>query len=103
MTSEIAAIRGIDEGKSALSPNRHVDAANVEELLDLIHRVRETSGRPTGIKMCIGNVDPIIDLMKAIKKRGPQSAPDYIAVDGGDGGTGAAPLPLIDNTGYDNP
>ena len=99
VTAEIAAIRGIDEGKSALSPNRHVDAANVEELLDLIHRVREASGRPTGIKMCIGNVDPIIDLMKAIKKRGPQSAPDYIAVDGGDGGTGAAPLPLIDNTG----
>ena len=68
VTAEIAAIRGISEGKSALSPNRHVDAANVEELLDLIHRVREASGRPTGIKMCIGNVDPIIDLMKAIKK-----------------------------------
>ena len=53
VTAEIAAIRGIDEGKSALSPNRHVDAANVEELLDLIHRVREASGRPAGIKMCI--------------------------------------------------
>ncbi len=99
VTAEIAEIRGITEGQSALSPNRHVDASNVEELLDLIHRVREVSGRPTGIKMCIGNVDPIIDLMKAIKKRGLKSAPDYIAVDGGDGGTGAAPLPLIDNTG----
>lgn len=99
VTEEIAEIRGIEVGKSALSPNRHVDAGNPEELLDLIHRVREVSGRPTGIKMCIGNVKPIIGLMDAIKARGLESAPDYIVVDGGDGGTGAAPLPLIDNTG----
>jgi len=99
VTAEIAEIRGIPEGESALSPNRHVDAGNPDELLDLIHRVREASGRPTGIKMCIGNVKPIIKLMQAIKKRGDSSAPDYIVVDGGDGGTGAAPLPLIDNTG----
>ena len=99
VTAEIAAIRGIKEGESALSPNRHVDAGNVEELLDLIHRVREASGLPTGIKLCVGQVRPIIDLFKEIKARGDASAPDYIAVDGGDGGTGAAPLPLIDNTG----
>ncbi len=99
VNAEIAEIRGIPEGQDAISPNRHVDAANAEELLDLIHRVREASGRPTGIKMCIGNVKPIIMLMDAIKARGPASAPDYIVVDGGDGGTGAAPLPLIDNTG----
>jgi len=99
VNAEIAEIRGIPEGKAALSPNRHVDAANPEELLDLIHKVREASGRPTGIKLCIGNVLPVIEFMKAIKARGSDSAPDYIAVDGGDGGTGAAPLPLIDNTG----
>jgi len=99
VTAEIAEIRGIDEGKSALSPNRHVDASNVEELLDLIHRVREASGRPVGIKLCVGQTKPILDLFSAIKARGDQSAPDFIAVDGGDGGTGAAPLPLIDNTG----
>lgn len=99
VTDEIAEIRGIDKGKSALSPNRHVDASNVEELLDLIHRVREASGRPVGIKLCVGQTKPILDLFRAIKARGDQSAPDYIVVDGGDGGTGAAPLPLIDNTG----
>ncbi len=99
VTAEIAEIRGIEEGQSALSPNRHVDASNSEELLDLIHRVREVSGRPTGIKLCIGQVGPIIGLLEAIKARGDASAPDYIVVDGGDGGTGAAPLPLIDNTG----
>ncbi len=99
VTAEIAEIRGITEGESALSPNRHVDASTPEELLDLIHRVREVSGLPTGIKLCIGQVCPIVDLLKAINARGIDSAPDYIAVDGGDGGTGAAPLPLIDNTG----
>ena len=99
VTAEIAEIRGIKEGESALSPNRHVDAGTAEELLDLIHRIREASGLPTGIKLCVGQVRPIIELLKAIKTRGDASAPDYIVVDGGDGGTGAAPLPLIDNTG----
>jgi len=99
VTAEIAKVRGIPEGESALSPNRHVDAGNVEELLDLIHRVREVSGLPTGIKLCVGQIKPILDLFKAIKARGDHSAPDYIVVDGGDGGTGASPLPLIDNTG----
>jgi len=99
VNAEIAEIRGIEEGKSALSPNRHVDAGTSEELLDLIHKVREASGLPTGIKLCVGQVRPIIDLFQAIKDRGDASAPDYIVIDGGDGGTGAAPLPLIDNTG----
>lgn len=99
VNAEIAEIRGIPEGQAAISPNRHIDAGNAEELLDLIAQVRRVSERPTGIKLCLGNPVPIIDLLKAIKKRGDESAPDYIAVDGGDGGTGAAPLPLIDNTG----
>jgi glutamate synthase domain-containing protein 2 len=99
VTAEIAEIRGIPEGESALSPNRHVDAATPEELLDLIHRVREASGLPVGIKLCIGHVVPVQEFIRAIVARGADSAPDYIAVDGGDGGTGAAPLPLIDNTG----
>ncbi len=99
VNAEIAEIRGIPEGKAAISPNRHVDASDVETLLDLIAQVRRVSERPTGIKFCVGNTLPIIDLLKAIKARGAASAPDYIVVDGGDGGTGAAPLPLIDNTG----
>lgn len=99
VNAEIAEIRGIPEGKAAISPNRHVDAGDVESLLDLIAQVRRVSERPTGIKFCVGNTLPIIDLLKAITARGPESAPDYIVVDGGDGGTGAAPLPLIDNTG----
>lgn len=99
VNEEIAAIRGIKAGEAAISPNRHVEASNPEELLDLIDQVRRVSGRPTGIKLVLGNMQPFIELVEAIKKRGIASAPDFITLDGGDGGTGAAPMPLIDNMG----
>lgn len=99
VNKEIAEIRGIPEGKAALSPNRHVDAGNPEELLDLIDQVRRVSQRPVGIKFCMGQVKPIQDLLDTILNRGIAFAPDYIALDSGDGGTGAAPMPLIDSTG----
>lgn len=99
VTQEIADIRGIPVGKAAISPNRHVEASNPNELLDLIAQVRKISGRPTGIKFVVGNMAPVRELVAAIKARGADSAPDFITLDGGDGGTGAAPLPLIDNMG----
>ena len=99
VTPEIAEIRGIPVGQAALSPNRHVDASTPEELLDLIDQVRRVSKRPTGIKFCMGQVGPVQDLIDAILARGPASAPDFITLDSGDGGTGAAPMPLIDSTG----
>ncbi|MGJ8563183.1 MAG: FMN-binding glutamate synthase family protein [Alphaproteobacteria bacterium] len=99
VTEEIAEIRGIPAGEDAISPNRHVEASNPEELLELIRLVRETSGRPVGIKFVVGNMLPVRELINTIKKHGPASAPDYMVLDGGDGGTGAAPMPLIDNVG----
>lgn len=99
VNAEIAEIRGIPVGEAAISPNRHVDAGNNEDLLDLIHKAREASGLPVGIKFVVGNTAPIEDLFKTIKARGLASAPDFITLDGGEGGTGAAPLPLIDNMG----
>jgi len=99
VTAEIAEIRGIKEGEAAISPNRHVEVSNNEELLDLIDRIRRISGRPTGIKLVIGNIAPFENLLGEINKRGAKHAPDFITVDGGDGGTGAAPMPLIDNMG----
>jgi len=99
VNKEIAEIRGIPEGQAALSPNRHVDAGNPDELLDLIAQVRRVSKRPVGIKFCMGQVKPIQELIDTILIRGAASAPDYIALDSGDGGTGAAPMPLIDSTG----
>ena len=99
VTQEIADIRGISVGEAALSPNRHVDAGNNDELLDLIAQVRRVSGRPTGIKLCMGRPDTMAAFLDAVVARGRDSAPDYIAIDGGNGGTGAAPMPLIDATG----
>ncbi|MDF1780434.1 MAG: FMN-binding glutamate synthase family protein [Alcanivoracaceae bacterium] len=99
VTAEIAKIRGIPLGKASISPNRHPDVGNAEELLDLIHRVREVTGKPVGIKMVIGTWEWLEDLFLAVHARGIESAPDYIQVDSGDGGTGAAPMSLMDDVG----
>ncbi len=99
VTAEIAKIRGIPEGEASLSPNRHTDANNNQELLDLVNRIREVSGLPTGIKIVLSSEQWLEDFLQIIKSRGDDSAPDFITVDGGDGGTGAAPLALIDEMG----
>jgi glutamate synthase domain-containing protein 2 len=99
VTAEIAAIRGIPEGQDSISPNRHAEASNQAELLDFVAHVRDISGLPVGFKTVISAPDWIADLCREIHKRGVEAAPDFITVDGGDGGTGAAPMPLMDNVG----
>lgn len=97
VTSEIAAIRGIPEGHDSLSPNRHYDVGNVDELLDLIVRVREVTGKPVGVKTAIGGWRFMNELTEAIARRGLHAAPDFLAIDGGEGGSGAAPQALADH------
>ncbi len=99
VTAEIAEIRGIPEGKASISPNRHLDVGNIDELLRLIRRVRDVSGKPAGIKLVVGGPDWIDELFKEIKNRGLDWAPDFITIDSGDGGTGAAPMTLMDHVG----
>lgn len=99
VTKEIAAIRGIPAGEASISPNRHPEVGNVDELLDFINRVRRVSGKPAGIKTVVGAYGWLEDLFSAARERGADSGPDFITVDSGDGGTGAAPMPLIDNVG----
>nr|WP_298925805.1 FMN-binding glutamate synthase family protein [uncultured Erythrobacter sp.] len=99
VNSEIAEIRGIPEGEASISPNRHTDIGSIEELLDMIARIRKVTGKPVGFKTVIGAYGWLQELFAEINKRGPESAPDFITVDSGDGGTGAAPMPLIDNVG----
>ncbi|MFW2589728.1 FMN-binding glutamate synthase family protein [Sagittula sp. SSi028] len=96
---EVAEIRGVPMGKDAISPNRHREVDDWDDLLDLIGHIREVTGKPVGFKTCIGSADPWFDFFKRIKERGAECAPDFIAVDGGEGGTGAAPMPLIDLVG----
>jgi glutamate synthase domain-containing protein 2 len=81
----------------SISPNRHRDVGNVNELLDMIVRVRTLTGKPVGIKTAIGGRRFLHELCEAILRRGLDTAPDFIAVDGGEGGSGAAPQALADH------
>ena len=99
VTKEIAKIRGIPAGKASISPNRHKEIDNVEDLLDFIGRIRDVSGLPTGFKTVLGAYGWVYDLCDAIERRGIEHAPDFITIDGGEGGTGAAPMSLMDNVG----
>lgn len=99
VTAEIAEIRGIHVGQDSISPNRHQDIADFGALLDQIAHIREVTGKPVGFKTVIGSSDAYEDLFGLILERGPESAPDFITIDGGEGGTGAAPMPLLDLVG----
>lgn len=99
ITPEIAKVRGIPVGEDSISPNRHEEVDDWDDLLNMIARVREVTGKPVGIKMCVGSEDGVAEFFDAISERGVDGAPDFITLDGGEGGTGAAPMPLIDLVG----
>lgn len=99
VTAVIASTRGIPMGQDSLSPNRHIDISSVNDLLSMIHRVREVTGKPVGIKFVLGQPEWLDDLCQAIQTRGLDFAPDFVTVDSADGGTGAAPQSLMDNVG----
>lgn len=99
VTPEIAKVRGLKVGQASYSPNRHVEVNDWSDLLDFIRHVREVTGKPTGIKLCIGSLEPIAEFFALINRRGEHCAPDFITIDGGEGGTGASPMPLIDLVG----
>lgn len=99
VNAEIAAIRGIPKGQDSISPNRHPEINDAASMLDMINHIREVTGKPVGFKAVVGSYGWISELAKEIQRRGIESAPDFITVDSGDGGTGAAPMPLMDNVG----
>jgi glutamate synthase domain-containing protein 2 len=99
VTEEIASIRGIPVGMDSISPNRHAEVDNVEQLLDMIQYVRKVTAKPVGIKMVLGAYGWLDDLCNAIHTRGIESAPDFITLDSADGGSGAAPMSLMDYMG----
>jgi len=99
VTEEISKIRGIPAGKVSSSPNRHKEIKSADDLLDMINHIREVTGRPVGYKAVIGSEQPVRSVCEAIHRRGRDFAPDFITVDGGDGGTGAAPQLLADHVG----
>jgi glutamate synthase domain-containing protein 2 len=99
INAEIAEIRGIPMGRDSISPNRHLEIDDFGSLLDVTAHIREVTGKPVGFKTVIGSSEVFEDLFDLINARGADSAPDFICIDGGEGGTGAAPMPLIDLVG----
>ncbi len=97
VTAEIARIRGIPEGRDSISPNRHRDISNMNELLDKVAYIRDLTGRPVGVKTAVGGWMFLNDLADAVHRRGLEVAPDFLVVDGGEGGSGAAPQALADH------
>ena len=99
VTSEIAQLRGIPAGHDSISPNRHLEVASSRDLLNMVHRVRTLTKKPTGFKLVLGSYGWLNTLMEEIHKQGPEKAPDFITIDSADGGSGAAPAPLMDYMG----
>ena len=98
VTPEISEIRGIPLGKDCLSPAAHREFGNADELLDFVERIATETGLPVGIKSAVGDLGFWRELAELMQdgKRGV----DYIAIDGGEGGTGAAPLVFSDHVSF---
>jgi glutamate synthase domain-containing protein 2 len=98
VTPEIAAIRGVALGQDCISPAAHSAFSTPLELIAFIGRLRELSGgKPVGIKFCLGQPGEFLGIVKAMLETG--TAPDFIVVDGKEGGTGAAPGEFMDHIG----
>lgn len=97
-TQEIASIRGVEVGKTVISPPFHSAFTNNEELIHFIQKLRDLSGgKPIGIKLCYGKDDEFRELCQTMKVM--DNYPDFITIDGAEGGTGAAPLEFSDSIG----
>jgi len=95
ITAEIAAVRGVEIGKDVLSPASHKCFSTLDEMLDLIEEIAKRTGLPVGIKSAIGKATMWEELADKMVERG--TGPDFITVDGGEGGTGAAPPSFADH------
>lgn len=98
VNAEVAEIRGVPMGKDVISPPGHSAFSTPQGLLDFVAELRELSGgKPVGFKLCIGHKTEFLALCKAMHKSG--MTPDFITIDGSEGGTGAAPIELTNSVG----
>ncbi len=98
VTHEIAELRGIPMGKDVVSPPGHAECTSALSTVKFIRSIQEISGLPTGIKFCLGSTKEMEELLLEMKKQ--NIYPDYMAIDGSEGGTGAAPKTFMDDLGY---
>ncbi|MHA6763867.1 FMN-binding glutamate synthase family protein [Streptacidiphilus sp. PAMC 29251] len=98
VNAEIARVRGVPQGQTVISPPFHQVFSTPRELVAFIARMRELAGgKPTGFKLCVGSRSQFLAVCKAMLEE--NVTPDFIIVDGAEGGTGAAPLEFADNVG----
>jgi glutamate synthase domain-containing protein 2 len=98
VTPEIAEIRGVPVGVKCVSPAFHTAFSTPRELIEFVAKLRDLAdGRPTGFKLCIGHSSEFLGICKAMIEL--DVYPDFIIIDGGEGGTGAAPLEFEDHVG----
>jgi len=98
LTEEIALIRHVPMGEDVVSPPSHSAFSTPIELLSFVQKLRDLSGgKPVGFKLCIGRRDEFLAICKAMIKT--NITPDFITVDGGEGGTGAAPTEMTNSVG----
>ncbi len=98
LTPEIAEIRHVPLGKDVVSPPAHSAFSTPTELLHFVQKLRELSGgKPVGFKLCIGKKSEFLAICKAMLET--KIIPDFITVDGGEGGTGAAPIEFTNSVG----
>lgn len=98
VNAEIAGVRDVPEGRTVVSPPYHRVFSTPRELVLFVARMRELArGKPTGLKLCVGSRRQFLAVCKAMLEEG--TAPDFIVVDGAEGGTGAAPLEFADHVG----
>jgi glutamate synthase domain-containing protein 2 len=95
VTSQIAEIRGIREGVDCISPSRHAEFSDVDSMLDWVELLADETGLPVGIKSAVGDLTFWEELASQMSAR--ERGVDFIAIDGGEGGTGAAPLVFSDS------
>ena len=98
VSQEIAEIRGIEPGVDCASPSRHTAFHDVDSMLDFVELVATETGLPVGIKSAVGNLEFWDHLVEAMA--GGQRGVDFVNVDGGEGGTGAAPMIFADAVAY---
>lgn len=102
VSEAIAYYRGVEPYKDLFSPNQFPFAHNLEELFDFMGRLKELSAKPVGVKIVISSAEAFDEYANLIKKRldeGSDAYPDFITIDGGDGGSGAAPLEMMMTVG----
>ena len=95
VTEEIAKIRGVRTGQDCISPNNHSAFSNVRSLIEFIEDIAHATGLPVGIKSAVGRMEFWSELAAEMKAR--RAGPDWITIDGGEGGTGAAPITFADH------